>query len=251
MIPIISREFNNELETLMLESVKISAIPLTAKESLSIVQSKFLGVPYLPIDYDYPRDKKGRPMILIAQINFSEVPLIKDYPNDGILQIFISSTDWYDMDDFKVIYHDNINDEYQTDFSFLTEDLYEDSPIYCEHKLEYRRSIEYGGNKDHRFQLLFNGMGFYEFCETLLEDERKIVENFFDVSGHKIGGYAYFIQSDPRDYRDEIKNDVLLLQIDSDDKIMFGDNGIANLFIDSSDLKNNLLEKAWFNWDCF
>lgn len=251
MIPHILSEFINELEVLKLESVKIKAIPVKDGIPMSITESKFLGIPYLPLEYGYPQDKKGNPMILIAQINFSEIPYIKNYPDKGILQFFVSSIDWYDMDDYTIIYHEIIYDQHQTDFSFLTEELYEDSPIVCQHKLEFMKSIEFGGSKDHRFNLRFNGMGFHEFCKTLPADLVKVVENFFDASGHKLGGYAYFTQSDPRDYNDTIKKDILLLQIDSDQEIMFGDNGIANIFIHPTDLKNKKFEKAWFNWDCY
>lgn len=251
MLPQILSEFTKEIEVLKLESVKIKAIPDNDEKSILITESKFLGIPYLPLDYKYPQDKMGKPMILIAQINFSEIPYIKNYPDRGILQFFVSSTDWYDMDDYRIIYHEDIYDKHQTNFSFLTEELYIDSPIYCQHRLEFVKSIEFGGNKDHRFNLRFNGIGFHDFCKTLPTDLTEVVENFFDASGHKIGGYAYFTQSDPRDYNDTIKEDVLLLQIDSDYEIMFGDNGIANIFINPIDLKNKKFEKAWFNWDCY
>ncbi|WP_223580356.1 YwqG family protein [Sphingobacterium sp. GVS05A] len=250
MIPIILKELSTELEKLKLESVKINAIPVNTEESLTIIQSKFLGIPYLPLQYEYPKDKNGKPMILIAQINFEEIPHIENYPESGILQLFISSTDWYDMDDYKIIYHDEATNEHQTKFPFLMEDLYEDSPVYCEHKLEFIKTTEFGGTEDHRFNLRFNNMDFYEFCETLTQDECKTVENFLDATGHKIGGYAYFTQSDPRDYEKKVREDILLLQIDTDEQIMFGDSGIANLFIHPDDLKNKNFDKAWFNWDC-
>lgn len=68
---------------------------------------------------------------------------------------------------------------------------------------------------------------------------------------HQIGGYAYFTQSDPRDNKMvDLKEDLLLLQIDTAEKIMFGDYGVANFFIHPEDLINKQFDKAWFNWDC-
>ena len=80
----------------------------------------------MPITIEYPKDKLGNPMILVAQINFSEIPQLENYPTDGILQFYISPTKWYDMDDYKIIFHQTIENEYQTDFTFLTEKLFEE-----------------------------------------------------------------------------------------------------------------------------
>ena len=44
--------------------------------------------------------------------------------------------------------------------------------------------------------------------------------------------------------------DTLLLQIDSEDDIMWGDSGIANFFISEEDLKNKNFEDMLYNWDC-
>jgi uncharacterized protein YwqG len=76
------------------------------------------------------------------------------------------------------------------------------------------------------------------------------MDKFFYNTGHKIGGYAFFTQCDPRDYNKNKKNDILLFQIDTDAEIMFGDSGVANFFINEDDLINKRFEKAYFNWDC-
>jgi len=252
MIPKILTEFKDKLERFKLESIKITATPIGEDEVLTTKQSKFLGTPYLPIGVEYPKDKKGSPMILLAQINFAETPQLENYPTDGILQFFISSTDWYDMDDYKILFHETVQEEYQTDFAFLTEKLYEESPVYCEHRLAFEKVIEYGGYVDCRFdgQIDFDGKDYFDFQEELTKEQAKEMDDFLDGTGHKIGGYAYFTQADPRDYNDNQKNDVLLLQIDTDEKIMFGDSGVANLFINAKSLKDKHFEKVWFNWDC-
>ena len=70
-------------------------------------------------------------MILWAQINFEETPKLDHYPTKGIFQIFVSSTGWEDMDDYKILFHKDPNQEFQTEFPFLTKQLYEESPINC------------------------------------------------------------------------------------------------------------------------
>jgi uncharacterized protein YwqG len=250
MIPKFLDEFKNELQKFKLESIKINAIPINENEKLLITQSKFLGKPYLPKDIEYPKDKLNNPMILIAQINFQEIPFLENYPSEGILQFYISSKDWYDMEDYKILYHQSIEKEYQTNFDFLIEKLYEESPVYCEHRLVFEKIIEYGGITDYRTDMDFNGLDYYEFQEKLTEVERTEMDKILEGIGHKIGGYAFFTQSDPREYNENQKGDVLLLQIDTDEQIMFGDSGVANLFIKPKNLKEKDFTKAWFNWDC-
>lgn len=243
------KEFENDLLKYKLDFIKIDAKPLKPKTILSFTESKFLGKPYLPIGAEYPKDIAGKPMILLAQLNFSEIPPLENYPDKGILQFYISGDEWYNMEEYKILYHTEI-ENHETNFDFLTEELYEDSPVYCEHSLAFSIEEEYGGSQDFRFDFTFNGLEYYEFEEKLDKKQKKELEKFFAKEGHKIGGYAYFTQSDPREFGEKSKNDILLLQIDTDDEIMFGDSGVANFFINKEDLINKNFEKAYFNWDC-
>jgi uncharacterized protein YwqG len=250
MIPEFLNEFKDEIEKYKLNTIKIKATPLAVDEILSLTQSKFLGHPFLPVHVNYPKDKNGLPMILLAQINFGEVPALEDYPAQGILQLFVSATHWYDMNDYRILFHEDLTKELQSDFSFLTPNLYKESPIDCEHKLDFSKEPDYGGTADFRLPLIFNKVDFFDYYENLSESQQEEMDIFFDGTGHKIGGYAYFTQEDPREYNTEKVNDILLLQIDTDDHIMFGDCGVAHVFINREDLKNKDFGKAYFNWDC-
>ncbi|MDQ0594776.1 uncharacterized protein YwqG [Chryseobacterium ginsenosidimutans] len=249
MIPEFLSKFQTQLEKYKLETVKITATPLEKGKSLQIYDSKFLGKPYIPKSMVYPKDKENKPMILWAQINFADIAFLAGYPTQGILQFFVSA-EWFDMDDYKIIFHDDISEDFQTDFSFLTEDMYEESPIYSEHTLSFSKEAEYGCSEDLRFDMTFNGKDYWDFYETLDKNQKKEIDKIIDGTGHKIGGYAYFTQADIREHDKNRKNDLLLLQIDTDEEIMFGDSGVANFFIHPEDLKNKHFHKAWFNWDC-
>jgi uncharacterized protein YwqG len=77
------------------------------------------------------------------------------------------------------------------------------------------------------------------------------VSKVFPDEGHKIGGYAYFTQSDPRDEKEDRSDWVLLLQMDSQgDDILWGDVGVGNFFIHPDDLKRKDFSKVLYNWDC-
>lgn len=56
-------------------------------------QSHLGGVPYLPLDDEYPYTNRGYPFALFAQIHFAEMPPVPDFPTAGILQIFVDGMD--------------------------------------------------------------------------------------------------------------------------------------------------------------
>lgn len=250
MLPDFLKEYKEEIDKSKLDIIRIKAIPLKTDKSLSIKRSKLLGLPYLPLTEQYPINKFGKPLTLFAQINFEEMPTLKNYPSRGIFQVFVSEFFWDCGNEYFLYkYHQDITQEHQTDFSFL-ENLERYLPIEREHELAFSKEIDYGGEKDFRFHLTFNGISFDDFRNKLSGDELKQFDKLFNPSGHKIGGYAYFTQCDPRKDVPERINDVLLLQIDSDEKIMWGDAGISNIFINADDLKNRRFYKSYFNWDC-
>ena len=84
--------------------------------------------------------------------------------------------------------------------------------------------------------------------------DKKVYEEYwneFGGGGHKVGGYPIFCQGDARDRSDEFKDhDILLLQIDSDEGIFWGDAGVANFFIKREDLRNLDFSNVFYTWDC-
>ena len=54
--------------------------------SPKLYESKFGGNPYLPLEANHPLDSQGKPMLLMAQINFSDVPSYENMPSQGMLQ---------------------------------------------------------------------------------------------------------------------------------------------------------------------
>ena len=86
--------------------------------------------------------------------------------------------------------------------------------------------------------------------QSVTDDLEDAAYDDFNSSGHKIGGYAYFTQSDPRDNTNAFKDYILLFQLDSDDDIMWGDVGVANFFIHPDDLAKKNFSRVLYNWDC-
>jgi uncharacterized protein YwqG len=252
MIPDFLKKFESDLKKYEREFIRIKAKPRKEKlleDNLELTESKFLGFPFFPQEKQYPKDKNGKPMIMIAQLNFEHIPKLENFPENGILQLFLSSTDWYD-EDSKIIYHskEDLSNQTINDFSFLSIKDYEESPIYKLHKLSFQKCIDKGGSEDSQFDYEFNGVDYWEFTENLTQEQEKQFGEYFDSMGHKIGGYAEFTQSDPRAYNSEQNEDIQILQIDVDDNIMFGDSGLGHIFINKENLINKDFSKAYFYW---
>ncbi|MEO1517541.1 MAG: DUF1963 domain-containing protein [Bacteroidota bacterium] len=214
--------------------------------------SKFLGLPFYPKSKEYPFDRSGRPMLLTAQLNSEEIPTLLDFPSDGILQLFLSATNWVDRE-CTIVYHnkDEMEEESMDDFSFISPMDYEKMPMSKVHGLTFEKSVENGGLNDCQFDFHFGCINWYEFTSKLIGQELSEFFAFFEVGGHKLGGYAEFSQADdPRDYKGRNKDDVQLLQMDTEKDIVFENGGIGHVFIDKASLKNKEFQNAYFTWDC-
>jgi len=261
-LPVELEPYRADIESTIKPYIKIETVEAEAK----LHSSKFGGYPYLPIGAEHPLDLYGNPMLLLAQINYEEMPRLDDMPAKGMLQFFITATsdkdDIYGADfdeptnqeNFRVVYHKEVvTDELKlvTNFSYLEKMNYDYSlfPVPEERLLKFELDYEPVSTADYRFEYLFDE-------ESDLTDDDDLIDKYvdeLDVDGHKVGGYAYFTQDDPRGHNDELKEyEMLLLQIDTDGEaeIMFGDSGIANFFIKREDLKNLNFTNVMYTWDC-
>jgi uncharacterized protein YwqG len=81
--------FREQITSTVKPYVKVSV----QKNSSNIHQSKFAVNPYLPKTVEHPKDINGKPMKLLAKLNFEEIPKLEYMPEEGILQFFISAED--------------------------------------------------------------------------------------------------------------------------------------------------------------
>lgn len=251
--------FRAKIEATIKPYIKITAKP---ENDLSLWQSKFRGLPYLPKTVPYPKGAAGQALCLLAQLNFEEVPGLEPFPEKGILQFYIDGNgDLYGMDleaitkqaNFKILYFPEvIKDESQlvTNFDFLPEFEFMPTDEPC--SLTFEPGYEPISVGDYRFEAKILGEK-----NAKAEDKAYVLRDqyhaLFQSAGHKLGGYPYFTQTDPRDQK-QYRNagDVLLLQIDTDDeaKIMWGDVGVGNFFIKEEDLRKRDFSRVLYNWDC-
>lgn len=247
-----------------------------SKEEPSLFDSKFGGIPYLSKNEDIPVNNQGKQLKLLAQINFNDIKNANIFPKEGILQFYIYSDELYGADfdnltlqnNFRVIYHENVDfainksDIEKKIYNYKIAEEEEDFPIEGEFKLDFILSKEGITASDYRFEKIFieeyNKYFPDNTTDALYDLEDDIYDELLDEhnsGGHKIGGYPFFTQEDPRDYKNLNEFDTVLLQIDSefdeiDTDIMWGDSGVCNFLINSQDLKNKDFSKIIYNWDC-
>lgn len=255
-LPAILEPIRERLLETKIPFIKIQSQPA---RNTKLWESKVGGAPYMPKGQIWPCAPDGRELFFLAQINLADAPRLEPLPEKGIIQFFIYDDDLYGMDfddgenpdTFRVIYHpDPVKDEAQLrkDFPIMRDfDELPHHPDEC-YPLTFSLSEEVVPITDYRFYQHFGADFFRQFGEnewTIQEDFGKKVR----ADGHKMGGYAYFTQDDPRRTDDPM---FLLFQIDSDERmdLMWGDMGVGHFFIREKDLKNGDFSKVLYDWDC-
>ena len=258
------------------------------RKPTGVYDSKFGGTPYLPSGFEYPRNKckggLGDPLKLLCQLNFATLPPLPDFPQNGILQFYVAPNkdDYFGVEmpetvfgvDFdhptrqnawRVVYHREIvKDEWalqsppkinlastNSDEEFNPPSFPFDGEFALEAELGVMpiNPVDYGWDDFMKTTLGPSAIG-----RQLTEKYKpyELEEAFAEVlsaTGHRVGGYPFFTQEDPR-LRDNKKHSVLLLQIDSDEEICWGDAGVANFFITPDDLARCDFSRVLYNWDC-
>ena len=259
------------------EIIQSTVIPC-AKIKLSpdpcdIFDSKVGGLPYLSKDAEAPTDAKGNKLYLLAQINCEDIENLPDFPHSGMLQFFISDDDLYGstltvpspQKDWRVVYYPEIDRSVDdSDVAAVYSDMpeIEFTPISHECKMTFEMASEGLTTGDYRFEQLFIKRWNEEFPEDEATGIFDLDDDVFDViySGedasnptHRMGGYPFFTQIDPRD-EDSAQYDTLLFQLDTDFRpgigVMWGDVGVGNFFINREALKRLDFSDVLYNWDC-
>jgi len=258
-----------------LEKISATILPtvtlqLSSNDALTVWQSKIGGEPYLPLDTAYPVDSNGNPLALLAQFNFAEIPSLANFPDKGILQFYIAADDLYGMnfDDqqqqfgFKVLYFEQVIEDaaqLKQDFSDIQLSEADYLPFAGQYSIEFQRTEQPISLEDFAFGKKILGVDeLYDFEDQFeggdFEDD--FIEPYNELvsaTGHRLGGYPYFTQTDPRYYNEKVQDYILLFQLDTDDaenEIMWGDSGVGNFFIHPEDLKKRDFSKVLYNWDC-
>ncbi len=239
---------------------------------LDLKTSKAGGRGYLPKSVNYPVNKKGMPLSLLAQINFEEMPFLENFPQQGLLAFYV---DMYDdligldfknqknTDGFRVLYFAELNEiSYTREEQDALFTVFEKEELYKIVSDEFKMTGQIESrviiSNSYDFFKAY-GKNAYEFYEdAFLEKADDIMDAIYEhipVAGSLIGGYPFFTQEDPRQYEKHVTETELLFQLDTekigDGEIMWGDSGIGNFFISKEDLKKKDFSRVLYNWDCY
>lgn len=237
--------------------------------------TKIGGNPYWPKNKEWPMSSDNKPLICLCQLNLSELPNISELPKSGILQFFVIDGEWDSTGagpNVKVIHHMDIvnKDEILTEIPRSTcsgkENDYPIEGVYFPTAKLEKMPITIADYKFHKtlvsiFNKIFD-VNMEERSAAWNIDEystnRKKVDELFwkyfagkgsDYAGCRVCGHPYFTQYDIREANPSF--DTLLLQLDSEAGMMWGDCGVANFFISKSNLSNEKFENnVFYTWDC-
>lgn len=223
-------------------------------------ESKVGGQPYLPKEMTWPTSPDGRNLFFLAQINFAEMPPFEPFPEKGIVQFFINDDDLYGMDfddgenpdSFRVLFHPEVKEQPALLQAKLPNNDWDESLLPHHPDESYPLIFGLGEEvvpiTDYQFYQHFGSDFFRQFGENEWEVMGQLEKSVRSI-GHKIGGYAYFTQDDPRRQEDPM---LLLLQLDSDERmdLMWGDMGVGHFFIREKDLKALDFSRVLYDWDC-
>ncbi|MCI8422552.1 MAG: DUF1963 domain-containing protein [Lawsonibacter sp.] len=222
------------------------------KGEAGLRESKVGGDPYLPRDMEWPLDRQGVPLRLLAQVDCAALSALEDFPHTGLLQFWIGTDDLYGADyddpipqrDFRVLYHEGA-DPTVTQAEVLAkrsalpdgeEERYSplgDWPcrmVFGQPRTEWIPDENYLFQK--RLVQLWNQRrpekpirSVWDFYALFPREERDY--SIFELSGaevtgsprgpwHQLGGFPTFIQNDPRHEEEYQDLDTLLFQLDSE-----------------------------------
>ncbi|KAL7712264.1 YwqG family protein [Entamoeba marina] len=251
------------IEKVVGEIVSSTSIPAIkfdlVEEETTVFDSKIGGKPYLPKDFEYPKLKNGdhHPLVLLVQINYEQLEHIEDFPETGMLQIYIDGTDYsYDFDGdekqngFRVVYHENI---------IKDESLLVDPPEVETEAVPFECCLKIIGKK------IDCPMNWTDFRMDALIDKYMVKYNLDKQDRYTItdseqlncritgfGGYASFTQDDPRGWGGEKDYTTTLFtsEYDTNNKVCWGDAGTGNFFIKREDLLKKDFSDVFFTYDC-
>ena len=225
-----------------------------SNENALLTDTKLSGLPYMPVGEEFPKDKNGNDMVLLAQINFKDIKL-KNYPEKGIFQIFVQSeVSW--PTETKTRYYEDISLPARADLEFKPMEEF----VQKEFKLNVEKTVTSMPINDYRFDKLFQDVTeeiagerieFYDLAEEIYDDYN--MYKALDTDFGLIGGYADFSVKDPRNNSTDKSYDECLIKVYSGldmNNIIIGDEGHFWVLIKEEDLKICNFENVSYDWDC-
>lgn len=262
-------------------TLALPALILTADESAPVTAggTRIGGPVWLPDGSEWPTGKGGRALEFVAQLDFAAMPPLPDYPEAGVLQLFVGRDDLHgadfdapDQGDFQLMWHPEgavggqtlpppilprYGEDADGDYSVpgVGDDRVRSSGIVLRATTRSMMPLPH----TYPFDALLAELA----IDARHNDVDALLEQYWDSeqsSCHFVGGHPQFVQFDyrgdgffpphddaPSPYRNY---DRVLFQLTSSDGLQWGDVGEANVLIRRDDLIARRFDGAIWYWDC-
>lgn len=214
-----------------------------------ILESKLGGFPYLPLGEALPLDDDGEPMALFIQLNLEGTDL-PDYPNKGILQVFLSNNGDYPTQN-KILYHESIGEHETEDGD--QENVWVKKPLKAEMVKAASYMPSYPSGEELLVDIYNRVMGTAVSASDypMPDDYEEICDELYQlIPMANFGGHGDTTQCEEFDY----SNEAIIVKVNSELEdtglIEIGDCGILWVKIPLEDLKKWDISKAEVGWDC-
>lgn len=253
------------------------AVMSCSGKKANLTDSKLGGVPYFPVNGEYPRVRhglhEGKPLRLLVQINCEQAQFASPFPQKGILQFFILDVpnnalgmDMSMMPDcmqnqWRIVYYPELTEEQgKIPEEIAHQEVTESFPIREYRLLTVKQKSGNISTCDFRFKELVN--------EFLISRQVASPVLRYEVSQNL---RAYFSKKEAeqkpeiccngpyrcryRDVREEYPHiqthQTMLLQLEADDKVVrIFNRGIINFLINPEDLCSLTFTRVVYHWDC-
>lgn len=219
------------------------------------------GPVWLAAGENWPKDAKGRPMTFLAQVDFSNAPRLPDYQTTGVLQFFVGRDIYFGADfnhpekgSFRVIWRESFVGKGDLRFGKSHDkngmDVY--SPISGD---TVARGIKLDGKQVMHEPSIDSWLFRRDLANIAGSKGRGTVNTLVQArftdrpEHHHIGGHPEFTQDDWRGDRRYHGVDRVLLNLWSDDHIMWGDAGQGQFLIRREDLLKRDFSRVFYQWD--
>lgn len=232
-------------------------------------QSRIGGGPWAPEGAFWPVDREGRPMLFLAQINFAEASGLDDFPDKGLLQVFLPADErggehWGegDNEEERLIrwFEDPQGGTVLPVLEVFTSRRSR-SPLRGRARREgvtLRSESDIVPPLPHNFPLWEIEPDIHTRLPADAEAEARAkawearVDKLHESYGaHWISGHPSFVQEDVRISAAALRElDRVLLHLGPDEFLTMGDSGELNLLIRRDDLLARRFERAHMTFDC-
>lgn len=269
-----------------LPGLALPALVLTEDVGAAITPggTRIGGPVWLADGVEWPVGKDGRPLEFIAQLDFAAMPPLPDYPEAGLLQLFIGRDDEYGLDfehpdqgNFLLLWHSDgpaaqpdggrmVPPPRLPQYGSPDDDGYSATPFMRDSVREQgfglvaRAESRLPGAYSWPQEQLMQNLDIDSRAQSASVEVYAVIKG--NNSVHHIGGHPAFTQNDyrldgafpphdnpqPSPYRD---HDRVLFQLTSENGLQWGDMGEASVMIRREDLLARRFERAVWWWDCF